>query len=120
MGWARWLLLGDLGQQLDISEAHDTLERLRRSSGSASFRAVQHDEAIQALADRNEQLTLCLVTLVRLLLAKGAIAPAEVQELLAVLDPPPPPAADSRTFDGEPTSDDLLALAETARRLRTY
>jgi hypothetical protein len=117
LGWARLLLLGDVGQQLDINEAQDTLERLRRSSRLESFRTGEHDEHIQGLADQNEQLTLCLVTLVRLLLAKRTIVPDEVQELLAVLDPPPP-AIDVGAGESEPTTDDLLALAEAARRLR--
>jgi hypothetical protein len=120
LGWARWLLLGDLGQQLDLGDAHNALERLRRSSSSASFRAIQNDEQIRELADRNEQLTLCLIMLVRLMIAKGAIVPAEVQELLAVLDPPPPSPESPDVAQPEPTTDDLIALAEAARRLRTY
>jgi hypothetical protein len=115
VGWARMLLLGNLGQQLDIHDARNELDRVRRASGMGAVKDAEQDEQIQRLIDQNEQSTLCLVTLVRLLIAKGVVAPAEVQELLAVLDPPEPASAGNAV---DPTSEDLLALAEAARRLK--
>ena len=115
MGWARMLLLGDIGQQLDIRDARAELERLRQSSTSKVLKDREQDEEIASLSDENEQLRLCLIALVRLLVSKGVVRGGDVTEIMNVLDPPSPPASPGRDSDG-PTTDDLIALAEAARR----
>ena len=110
MGWGRMLLLGDFGQQMDIQEARDALERMRHSAAQGEETDRRQDELINRLSDENEQLKLCLVTLVRLLVAKGAVSGDDVREILNVVDPP-----EARPGD-EVSSDDLIALARAAKR----
>jgi hypothetical protein len=111
------MLLGDVGNQLDIQDARAELERLRRSWSDGVSKDREQDERLRALADENEQLKLCLIALVRLLVAKGVLAGADVTEIVNVLDPPNLPESARRgAADAEPSTDDLLALAEAARR----
>ena len=117
MGWARAMLLGDVGNQLDIQDARAELERLRRSTSFGETRDREQDERIRALADENEQLKLCTIALVRLLVSKGVLAAADVTEIANVLDPPmPPESTPFGSAETEPSADDLLALADAARR----
>jgi hypothetical protein len=118
MGWARMLLLGDLGQQLDIEEARGELDRVRRSVSAGAVKDYEQDERILALSNENEQLKLCAITLVRLLVSRGVVYPQDVGEILNVLDPPRPPAWERNDSD-EASTDDLIALAEAARKYRS-
>ena len=119
MGWARMFLLGDIGQQLDIHEAKDSLDRMRRSSAAGAARDFEQDQRIEDVALENEQLKLCLIALVRLLVAKSVLAEAEVKEIVNVIDPPPPPQSPPGTAAPDPALDDLIALSEAAKRRPT-
>ena len=88
MGWARMFLLGDIGQQLDILDAKDSLDRMRRSSAAHAGKDFEQDQRIEELALENEQLKLCVIALVRLLVAKSVLAEAEVKEIVNVITRP--------------------------------
>jgi hypothetical protein len=115
MGWARALMLGDVGNQLDIQDARAELDRLRRTNAAGDWKDREQDESLRKLYDENEQLKLCLGALVRLLVAKGSVSAGDVAEILNVLEPPHTSAVRG-TGPEEPSNDDLIALADAARR----
>lgn len=86
MGWGRMVLLGDVGQQLDIRDTQRALAQV--SDQLRATRRFDHEVArrIDALAAENAELKLYLAAIVRLLVAKGAITPAELHELVEQLD----------------------------------
>ena len=112
MGWARMLLLGDFGQQLDLEDTRAELDRLRRSTSAEALKDRGQDDRIAALADENEQLKLCLITLARLLVSKRVVGATDVTEILNVLEP----RGSTGGGSAEPSNDDLIALADAARR----
>lgn len=139
MGWGRMLLLGDLGQQLDIQEARADLERLNRQRSTQVGKDREQDEQIDALAGENLDLKLCLIALVHLLVNKGVLKQGEVQAIVSAIDPVPQPwvgdrqagrqdlpvvddaGAEERAADDEAALDaapgaDLSALADAARK----
>ena len=69
MGWARWLLLGDLGQQLDINEVRDHVERMRTERDLANWDLHK----IREVADELLELELRHGLLVRLRTRNGAL-----------------------------------------------
>jgi hypothetical protein len=79
MGWARWLLLGDLGQQFDINEVRDHVERMRTERDLANWDLHK----IREVADELLELELRHGLLVRLLVSKGLITAEEYAGLIA-------------------------------------
>jgi Tfp pilus assembly protein PilO len=86
MGWGRWLLLGDLGQQMDLEDQRDEAERLRRLliGTSSSARAAGHQ--LKQLQHDVDELKLYLAAMLRLMAAKGLVTSAEVKDLVASVD----------------------------------
>ena len=74
MGWGRMLLLGDLGQQLDI---HD----MKRQVETQQSRDMSQDEQIAQLWQENQELKLAVTALMRLLVSKGVVSQNEVAEI---------------------------------------
>jgi hypothetical protein len=74
MGWGRMLLLGDLGQQLDI---HD----MRRNLDDQRSVDMSQDEQIRALREGNQQLKLAVTALSRLLVSKGVLSSEDVAQI---------------------------------------
>ena len=83
MGWLRTLFLGDIGNRLDIADTERDISRLRGSLRSKRRKDASQDAAIQRLEHENDQLKLCVGSLVRLLVAKGHVSE---QELVAIVD----------------------------------
>jgi hypothetical protein len=91
MSWARWLLLGDLGQQIDIHEVRDQVERLRSERDTVEWDLSK----LREVADELLELELRHGLLVRLLIRKGVISAAEYAELIA--QSPVKPGSDAVT-----------------------
>jgi hypothetical protein len=86
MGWGRFLLLGNLGQQLDIVDQKAEIESLRdelRRSRTSSPVATGDIARLQA---ENDELRLYLAAIVRLLTAKGIVRPEEIKQVVNVID----------------------------------
>ena len=74
MGWGRMMLLGNFGQQMDI-------EDLRKGFEQQDARDRTQEQNIETLLRENTRLKLAVTALSRLLVSKGVLNPAEVQEI---------------------------------------
>jgi hypothetical protein len=74
MGWGRFLLLGDLGQQLDLQD-------IRRAFDQQDERDRTQEQTIQTLWRENNDLKLAMTALLRLLASKGVVTQAEVDQI---------------------------------------
>ena len=63
MGWGRWFLLGDIGQQLDLSEQAAELDQLRRRLSTTQLDAVQ----VSRLLSEVNELKLYMASVFRVL-----------------------------------------------------
>ena len=122
MSWGSFLLVGDMGQQLDLGEQAEELGRLRRSLARRRSKDLDQDAEIASLARENLNLKLGLAALVRLLATRGVVQAGEIADLVRVLDRSDGSAASPATeADGPPPADDEApsgANPITAPRLR--
>jgi len=86
MGWARTLLLGDIGNRLDIADNEERVSRLRSDLHSKRRKDASQDAAIDRLVSENDQLKLAVAGLVRLLVDKGVASEAEIESLVRQMD----------------------------------
>ncbi len=99
MGWGRYFLLGDLGQQLDLSDQKAEIDRLRqemlrsRSAGGGSA------EAFRRLQAENDELRLYLAAVIRILVSKRVVTQAEMRQIVDAID------AEDGTVDGKFSGD---------------
>lgn len=86
MGWGRMLLLGNVGQQLDLADHRAALDQL--NSGISIERAMREgaDEMIGRLRRENNEIKLYLAAVVRLLLAKNLVTVDEIRRIVDALD----------------------------------
>jgi hypothetical protein len=85
MGWGRYLLLGDLGQQLDLSDQKREMEDLRDELRRSRVSSVDTND-IAHLRAENDELRLYLAALVRLLTSKGVVTREELENIVAIVD----------------------------------
>ena len=98
MGWGRTLLLGDIGNRLDIEDTERDIAALKQKVSGSVAKDKTQDELIRELIAENAQLKLYFVSLVRLLTRKGSISQDELAAVVAAVD-----AEDGRAdgqFDG--------------------
>ncbi|TWT78119.1 hypothetical protein Pla123a_09080 [Posidoniimonas polymericola] len=86
MGWGRTLLLGDIGNRLDIADTERDINHLRRRLRSQSRVDDAQDDRLDRLEEENAQLKLYLAALLRLLVAKGTLSEAELTTFVDVID----------------------------------
>ena len=86
MGWGRTLLLGDIGNRLDIQDTEQDIAQLKQQMAGALGKDLSQDEIIRELIAENAQLKLYLVSLMRLLTRKGTISREELQAVVAAVD----------------------------------
>ena len=94
MGWGRTLLLGDIGNRLDIADTEQNIQDLRRELADLDRKEMSRDQINQKLVKENAELKLYLAALMRLLLKKGAITREELQAVVEAVD------AEDGTVDG--------------------
>lgn len=80
------LLLGNVGQQLDIGDLNNEIAGMQ--TAVASNDAVDREQArsIERLQRENQQLQLYLATLLRLLVSKGVLQPEEVETTVRAIE----------------------------------
>lgn len=86
MGWGRFLLLGDLGQQLDLSDQKAEIERLRDELRQRRAATVDPSGQLTRLQQDIEELRLYLAALVRILVSKRAISAEELRQVVQIVD----------------------------------
>ncbi len=87
MGWGTWLLLGDLGQQLDIQEQKDEIEALRQKlEAEAGTQKMALEGRVAQLEKENNELRLYLASLIRYLGNKGVLDRSEFSVLVEAVD----------------------------------
>lgn len=86
MGWGRTLLLGDIGNRLDIEDTECDIADLKHQLAGAFRKDMTQDQKIDALVNENAELKLYLASLIRLLLAKNLLTRRELESMVATLD----------------------------------
>jgi hypothetical protein len=86
MSWGRMLLLGNVGQQLDIEDIEDDMVRLRARITSQQTTDRSQDEALITLRREVTDLKLVVGELARLLVATGALSAEAVERLVRGVD----------------------------------
>jgi hypothetical protein len=99
MGWGRFFLLGDLGQQLDLSDQRRELDKLRLLVRSRRRAALGIEEQVSELQSDADEVRLFLAATVRLLVSKGIVTKEEIQQFVDVID------AEDGTPDGKHEGD---------------
>jgi hypothetical protein len=79
MGWGRTLLLGDVGNRLDIGDVESDLEFLRQRLRENILEDQDQGGEIRRLRAEVEEMKLVVTTLVRLLAKKGIIEDEEIR-----------------------------------------
>lgn len=88
MGWMRTILLGDIGNRLDIADAEKSIRSLRVSLSKAKRTTRTNEERISTLEEENEQLELLITMLLRRLQEKNLLDGDEILSLTEIIDPP--------------------------------
>ncbi|MFT5728459.1 MAG: hypothetical protein ACI8PB_002613 [Desulforhopalus sp.] len=86
MGWGRTLLLGDIGNRLDIEDTEREIAKLSRDIFQSSLRDMSQDQKIDAVLKENAELKLYLAALIRLLTVKGTLSREELKAMVDAVD----------------------------------
>ena len=88
MGWGRMMLLGNVGQQLDIGDLNDAIGEMQAAFAQTQDLDRTQEQSIDELRNENHELKLYLTTMVRLLVAKGVIRQEEMDAAVQAIDKP--------------------------------
>jgi len=80
------LLLGNVGQQLDIGDLDQTVAAMRAAFDRNQSEDREQARSIEQLQQENHELKLYLATLVRLLVAKGVLQQEEVNSAVQAIE----------------------------------
>lgn len=86
MGWGRYFFLGDLGQQLDLSDQRAEIERLREELRRSHVSSPDATGPMSRLQAENDELRLYLAAIVRLLISKGIVSREEISRVVDIVD----------------------------------
>ena len=86
MGWGRMLLLGNVGQQLDISDLNNEIAGMQNEFTANEQMDREQGRSIEQLRRENRELKLYLATLLKLLVSKGVLKPEEVETTVRAIE----------------------------------
>jgi hypothetical protein len=86
MGWGRMLLMGNVGQQLDIGDLEGTITEMQGAFLENQQVDLTQAKSIAGLQRENRDLKLYLATLIRLLVNKGVIKQEEVEATVRAIE----------------------------------
>jgi hypothetical protein len=86
MGWGRMMLLGNVGQQLDIHDLENAIGQMQSDVARTQNLDRTQEQSIDELTREVHELKLYLATLVRLLVAKGVIRQEEVDTAVQAIE----------------------------------
>jgi hypothetical protein len=76
------LLLGDIGQQMDVNDLSSAVQALREDARSGQDRDVSQDRRIRSLQTENEELKLYVAALVKVLKGKGTLDDNDIEAIV--------------------------------------
>ncbi len=86
MGWGRMLLLGNVGQQLDIGDLERYVGEMQQEFLNNQQLDLKQARGIEELRRENQELKLYLATLMKLLVSKGVLKPEEVETTVRAIE----------------------------------
>ena len=86
MGWGRMLLLGNVGQQLDIGDLNNEIAGMQSAFLENQQVDLKQAQNLALLRRENQELKLYLATLMRLLVSKGVLKPEEVETTVRAIE----------------------------------
>jgi hypothetical protein len=86
MGWGRMLLMGNVGQQLDIGDLNNEIAGMQSTVAENMQVDREQGRSIELLHRENQELKLYLATLIRLLVAKGVLQQEEVETTVRAIE----------------------------------
>jgi len=86
MGWGRMMLLGNVGQQMDIGDLENAVNQMRGEVAEKDQVDREQGEDIERLKNENHELKLYLATLIRLLVSKGVLKQEEVAATVSAIE----------------------------------
>ena len=87
MGWGRFLLLGNLGQQLDIQDQNMEIQHLRNElARQRNSSPIATSLPIKELQKENDELKLYIAALVKILITKGVATSDEIKQMVQIID----------------------------------
>ena len=105
MGWMRTLLLGDIGNRLDIADTERNIEQLRRDQQMSSRILNTKERTISSLLNDLAKQKLAIQALTRFLVEKDLISEDEFDDFIAEVD------AEDGVLDGK------MSIEPSTRRL---
>ena len=85
MGWMRTLLLGDIGNRLDIADTEVEIDRVKQQNRNTANR-LRHKEKIDQLTCELAEHRLATQALTSFLIAKNPISEQELNEFIQEVD----------------------------------
>ncbi|QUE52811.1 hypothetical protein KBB96_07930 [Luteolibacter ambystomatis] len=82
----RTMLLGDIGNRLDIQDAENNISALQSHAASAAKAVGNQTATIARLKNELARQKLAVTALTRFLIAKGLVSEAELQEFIHDVD----------------------------------
>jgi len=86
MGWGRMMLMGNVGQQLDIGDLENAVEQMRGEFQEKEQIDREQGQDIERLKKENHELKLYLATVIRLLVSKGVLKQEEVETVVRAIE----------------------------------
>jgi hypothetical protein len=86
MGWMRTLLLGDIGNRLDIADTERDIGALQARLASNIHADRDQEQRLEKLEREHLQLQLNVGSLLRLLVGKGVLSREELTAFVELLD----------------------------------
>ena len=86
MGWGRMLLLGNVGQQIDIGDLNGEIAGMQSAFLENQQVDLKQAQSIALLRRENQELKLYLATLMRLLVSKGVLNQEEVETTVRAIE----------------------------------
>ncbi len=86
MGWARTLILGDVGNRLDIHDCEEDIKILKTSLMEIHTDSQSQDEELLKLRRESDQLKLYLAAVIRLLAARNVLTVEQLQKMVNIID----------------------------------
>ena len=86
MGWGRLLLMGNVGQQLDIGDLEGSINEMQSAVLENQNVDLSQARSIADLQRENREVKVYLATLIRLLVSKGVLKTEEVEATVNAIE----------------------------------